>query len=97
MPGLPPQNADTNDPVKALAEILKCEKLDENDKQVLHEMAMTRFTHRRHIAYIALFGMFVVAVIEAFAKVDMNSSWLYPTLTAIVAAYYGASAYKPNS
>ena len=85
----------SQDPVKAMAEILKDPGLDAKDKQLLYDLSKTRFKHRRQMAYIALFGMFVVAGVSTVTDIDTN--WLYPTLAAIVAAYYGVSAIRPNS
>ena len=87
----------SQDPIKAMAEILKDSDLTAEDKQLLYDLSKTRFKHRRQMAYIALFGMFVVAGVSAVPDIDIDTNWLYPTLAAIVGAYYGVSAIRPNS
>ena len=87
-----------NDPVKALAEILKDEKLTAEDKQLLFDMARTRFKNRRRMAYISLFGIFGLALLSAVPSVVIDQiNWLYAMLAGIVAAYYGVSVLGPKS
>ena len=101
MPGTPTVTdtspGSSQDPVKTLAEILKDKNLTPEDKQLLFDQARTRFKHRRRMAYIALYGMFVVAGVSAIPGVELDTNWLYPTLAGIVAAYYGMSAFRPGS
>lgn len=79
-----------------MAEILKDDELDKEDKQLLYEMAKTRFWHRRTMAYIALFGMLALAAANFF-KPEFDVAWINATLSAIVVAYYGAAAARPGS
>ena len=91
------QSADaTKSPIVLMADILRDDKLTAEDKQLLYDLARTRFFHRRLIAYIALAGMFAVAV-ASFFKPTMDVGWLNSTFAAIVAAYYGMSSIRPNS
>lgn len=88
----------SQDPIKALAEILKDEGLTAEDKQLLYKHTTTRFRHRRIMAYIALISMIGFGIIDAFFAGDgFDVGWVNSTLAAIVFAYYGMSAWKPNS
>ena len=68
------------------------------DKQLLYNHTKTRFKHRRKMAYIALFGIFIAAGSSAIPGVNIEGiNWLYGFFASIVAAYYGMSGFKPNS
>ena len=87
-----------DDPVRALAEILKDEKFTAEDKQLLFDMARTRFKNRRIMAYISLFGILGFALLSAIPNFDIDQiNWVYATLAGIVATYYGMSAFRPSS
>ena len=66
-------------------------ELSDNDKIAVHKMVKTRFKHRKIMAYISLFG-----ILEIFTNIDVTE-WIYGSFATIVMAYYGASAWKPNS
>ena len=51
-------------PIRMMAEILKDKDLNAEDKQLLHDLAKTRFLHRRAMAYIALAGIFVFSGLQ---------------------------------
>ena len=91
------QNESSRSPIRLMAEILKDDELDKEDKQLLYEMAKTRFWHRRAMAYIALFGMLALAGAKLFFKADADVAWINATLSAIVVAYIGAAAVRPGS
>ena len=91
-------NGANDDPVRALAEILKDEKFTAEDKQLLFDMARTRFKNRRIMAYISLFGILGFALLSAIPNFDIDQiNWVYATLAGIVATYYGMSAFRPSS
>lgn len=100
MPGTPnlkPEPTDaTKAPILMMAEILRDDKLTAEDKQQLYDLAKTSFWHRRAMAYIALFGMFAFGL-ASFFKPEFDVAWLNATFAAIVAAYFGVSALRPNS
>lgn len=90
------QNESSRSPICLMAEILKDDELNEKDKQLLYDMARTRFWHRRTMAYIALFGMLALAAVNFF-KPEFEVAWINATLSGIVVAYYGAAAVRPGS
>ena len=98
-PKIPDKASGANDdPVRALAEILKDEKFTAEDKQLLFDMARTRFKNRRIMAYISLFGILGFALLSAIPNFDIDQiNWVYATLAGIVATYYGMSAFRPSS
>lgn len=58
-------------PILMMAEILKDKDLNADDKQLLHDLAMTRFWHRRTMAYIALAGIFVFSGLQFLPEAVM--------------------------
>ena len=88
-------------PIRMMAEILKDKDLNAEDKQLLYELAKTRFWHRRTMAYIALAGIFVFSGLqylpETVSAARPDVTWINTTLAAIVVSYYGASAVRPGS
>ena len=81
-----------------MAEILKDGNLTAEDKQLLFDLARTRFKHRRRMAYIALFAMIAITVGGFwFCKSGADMIWLSSPFTVIVGAYYGVSVIRPNS
>ena len=110
----------SRDPMRIMIEIAESDKLSDADKAALINYAKTRFTNRRRIAYIALWGMiislillFIAAFIDGFSTCppaqQCNTilkaigesqtlfAWIEGFLAAIVAAYYGVSAWRPAS
>ena len=110
----------SRDPMRIMIEIAESDKLSDADKTALINYAQTRFTNRRRIAYIALWGiilslilLFIAAFIDGFGtcppEQQCNSileaigesqtlfAWIEGFLAAIVAAYYGVSAWRPAS
>ena len=96
------------DPVRVLAEILQNTKLTPNQKNGLIEISRERFAHRRYMAYVALWSvvvslgaLFVASLVfdagERLAPVSTLINWIEGFLTAIVAAYYGVSTWRPAS
>ena len=97
-----PKNLDTSpsssqDPVKAMAEILKDSELSAEDKQLLYDLARTRFKHRRSMAYISLFAMIGFGIANVLSNAEFDIAWINGTFAAIVGAYFGLSAFKPGS
>jgi hypothetical protein len=117
-PGMSPPES-SRDPIRIMIEIAENDKLSEAEKSALIQLAQTRFTNRRRIAYIALYGiiislalLFIAAFIDRFTictagqechllKSIKNGEalfiWIEGFLAAIVAAYYGFSAWRPAS
>ncbi len=101
------------DPLSTMIEIAENDKLSDQDKTSLIEYSKKRFKHRRFMAYIALWSvvislalLFVVAFIDGFIGSSILHSikenqalitWIEGFLTAIVAAYFGISAWRPAS
>ena len=99
MPGTPTGpggNETTRSPVRMMAEVLRDEKLSAEDKQLLYDLARTRFQHRRYMAYIALFGLIGFSVAKFF-RPEVDITWINVTLAGIVAVYYGVSGFRPGS
>ena len=90
------RNEATRSPVRIMAEILRDEQLTPEDKQLLYDLARTRFQHRRYMAYIALFGLIGFSVAKFF-KPDVDITWINVTLAGVVAVYYGVSGFRPGS
>ena len=85
-----PQNSPKNkvtqdDPIQSLAEILRDDKLTKEDKQFLFDESKQRFKHRRRMAYIALGGIFLTAIVSGIPNVDLEGTgWVHGTLTPSV-------------
>ena len=95
---IPPQKQTDNarSPIRLMAEILKDNDLNDEHKQLLYEFAITRFHHRRLMAYISLGGIFLAALAKFFNP-TFEIVWITSPLFGIVAAYYGVAALRPNS
>ena len=108
----PPESS--RDPLRIMVEILENDKIKDADKSALLNYARTRFTNRRRIAYIALWGiiislilLFIAAfadgfgsgtnILESIGESYGLFAWIEGFLGAIVAAYYGVSAWRPAS
>ena len=98
MPDTPTQNLNeaARSPVRLMAEILRDERLSATDKQLLYDLARTRFWHRRSMAYIALAGLIGFSIAKFF-KPEVDVAWINTTLAGIVAVYYGVSGFRPGS
>ena len=109
--GKPPESS--RDPLSFIVEIVKDPDISDNDKATLIQYSRERFRNRRIMAYVSLFAIvtsfiliFVAAIIDGLFEtkilqaIDQNSG-LFGTieglLAAIVAAYYGVSAWRPSS
>ena len=90
-------NEAARSPLRAMAEILRDEKLSADDKQLLYEFAKTRFKHRRYMAYIALVSLIGFSLMKALINPSLDVTWINTTLAGIVAVYYGVSAFRPGS
>jgi len=113
LPGLakPPQAG--RDPLVFVVEIVKDPEISDADKAALIQYSRERFRNRRIMAYAALFTiivsflmMFCAAIVDGIWDSDIlqaisANSGLFGTieglLAAIVAAYYGVSAWRPSS
>ena len=80
-----------------MAEILRDSALTPEDKQLLYDLAKTRFQQRRRMAYIPLAGLLVFSLLAVLREPSPDVTWINTTLAAIVVAYYGASAARPGS
>ncbi|MCL1038050.1 hypothetical protein L2750_12910 [Shewanella submarina] len=101
------------DPLRLIIEILKDDKISDEDKTQLIVYSQERFKNRRKMAYASLYAiigslifMLIAAIVDGFtdstilAAIHQNSTmigWIEGFLTAIVAAYYGVSAWRPAS
>ena len=101
------------DPLRIMIEIAENEKLSDQDKTTLIQYSQERFTNRRRMAYVALYAfvvsfglLFLAAFIDGFSGSSILQSikesqtlfaWIEGFLTAIVAAYFGVSAWRPAS
>lgn len=83
--------------VQTMIAILKDEKLDDDDKKFLIDRARNSFRVRRRMAYVCLAGIFVLSVFDALPYFDVDLAWANGPLAAVVLAYYGATAFRPNS
>ncbi len=84
-------------PIQTLVEILKDSDLDNEDKKFLIEQAKDRFKVRRRMAYLCLLGIFALGLIDGTSAMQINLAWTNGPLAGVVLAYYGATAYQPNS
>ena len=96
-----------------MGEILKDEKLSDEQKKYLLQFSATRFKHRRRMAYIALSAVIgSLALLLLMAAIDCKQDTtilatlkemqsllivIEVFLTGIVGAYYGTSAARPSS
>lgn len=112
-PELPPRPTSSNDPLERMGEILKDEKLSDEQKNYLIRFSATRFKHRRRIAYTALWTIISsLALLLLMAAIDYKQEtamlatlkdvqslliMIEVFLTGIVGAYYGTSAARPSS
>lgn len=103
----------SEDPLATIVRITKDPELSEEAKARLLGYAGSRFRHRRRMAYIALyavltsFALLIAATIvdgvlntQIVSKISSIGSLLGAIeffLTAIVAAYYGMSTWRPSS
>ena len=103
----------SEDPLSVMLHITKDSDLNDEQKFRLLEYCGVRFKHRRRIAYIAFCAilaslglLFVAAIVDGSNKTEIlakvaSVSTLIGTieffLTAIVAAYYGMSTWRPSS
>lgn len=101
------------DPLRIMIEIAENEKLSDQDKTNLIIFSTERFKNRRLMAYISLYAivsslilLFLAAIIDGIAGTGILASinesqtlfaWMEGFLTAIVAAYFGVSAWRPAS
>lgn len=102
-----------NDPLERMGEILKDEKLSDEQKKYLLQFSATRFKHRRRMAYIALWTVISsLALLLLMAAIDCKQGTtmlamlkevqsllivIEVFLTGIVGAYYGTSTARPSS
>ena len=102
-----------NDPLERMEEILKDEKLSDEEKNYLLQFSATRFKHRRKMAYVALWTvisslalLLLMAAIDCKQETTMLANLkevqsllivIEVFLTGIVGAYYGISATRPSS
>ena len=91
------QNESSRSPIRLMADILRDSALTPEDKQLLYDLAKTRFRHRRRMAYIALAGILLFSLLSVLREPSPDVTWINTTLAAIVVAYYGASAARPGS
>lgn len=103
----------SRDPLRIMIEIAKDDKLSREDKTRLIMYSLNRFRNRRKMAYIALYGiitslgfLLLATLIDGISSSNILDSivdnkslfiWIEGFLAAIVAAYYGVSAWKPAS
>ena len=103
----------SEDPLSVMLRITKDSDLNDEQKFRLLEYCGVRFKHRRRIAYISFCSIlaslglvFVAAFVDGLCKTEIlakvaSASTLIGTieffLTAIVAAYYGMSTWRPSS
>lgn len=101
------------DPLRLMIEIAENQKLSDQDKTNLILYSKERFRNRRRMAYVALYALvvslgllFLAAFIDGFSSSSILQSinesqtlfaWIEGFLTAIVAAYFGVSAWRPAS
>jgi len=101
------------DPLRIMIEIAENDKLSDEDKTNLIIFSKERFKNRRLMAYISLYALvaslvllFLAAIIDGIAGTQIIVSikgsqtlfaWMEGFLTAIVAAYFGVSAWRPAS
>lgn len=101
------------DPLRIMIEIAENEKLTDQDKTNLIIFSTERFKNRRLMAYVSLYAivsslilLFLAAIIDGLADTGILASikesqtlfaWMEGFLTAIVAAYFGVSAWRPAS
>jgi len=107
------QTPAARDPLQIMVEIAKDPGLTDSDKTSLIKYSQTRFTNRRRMAYMSLYTiigtlafLLIAAVMDGFgvsnilAEISNNQGLLGTIvgfLTAIVAAYYGVSSFRPAS
>ena len=105
------KNDASKDPLRIMIEILENEILSDEDKRRLLIYSQARFTNRRRMAYLALYaiilslaflllatfidGMSSTTILESIGENQQLFAWIEGFLAAIVAAYYGVSAWKP--
>ena len=108
-----PLPSSAEDPIDRYIRIMRDDALDSTEKRWLIDRAAQRFENRRRMAYIALGALvgtlllvLVGAIVDGIAqttileKLDSTSNLLggiNALLTAIIAAYYGASSIRPSS
>ncbi|MCL2916052.1 hypothetical protein L2725_20125 [Shewanella corallii] len=101
------------DPLRIMIEIVKDPDISPADKTALIQYSQERFKNRRKMAYMSLYTiigslifMLIAAVVDDFANTSILTEihenatiigWIEGFLTAIVAAYYGVSAWRPAS
>jgi hypothetical protein len=101
------------DPLRIMIEIAKDDRLSPEDKKRLIMYSQNRFTNRRKMAYMALYGILAslgflllativdgissTAILESIGDNKSLFAWIEGFLAAIVAAYYGVSAWRPAS
>ena len=103
----------SKDPIRIMIEIAENEKLTNEDKTNLIKLSQARFTNRRRMAYISLYmiiasliylllatlidGISNTTILDSIGENRTLFAWIEGFLAAIVAAYYGVSAWKPAS
>lgn len=103
----------SKDPIRIMIEIAENENLSQQDKDILIAHSQHRFTNRRKMAYLSLHAiigslvlLFLALFIDGISKSEILQSleeskslfiWIEGFLAAIVAAYYGVTAWKPAS
>ena len=105
-----PASDSAKDPLTTIAGILKDTDLSDEHKKALIRFSQQRFRHRRIMAYLALWtivgslgalllGVFFVSDFGAALQGGVGTliTWIEGFLAAIVAAYYGISAWRPTS
>ena len=101
------------DPIKTMVEIAKDPDLSAEDKTKLIATARQRFYNRRRMAYISLWTIVAtliyigaVTLVDGIAGTTISTtlannetliSFTLAFLTALVAAYYGMSTWRPSS
>lgn len=101
------------DPLRIMIEIAENDKLSDQDKTSLIHYSTERFKNRRLMAYVSLYALitslallFLSAIIDGLTGSGILASikesqtlftWMEGFLTAIVAAYFGVSAWRPAS
>lgn len=103
----------SRDPLSIMIEIAKDDRLSPEDKKRLIMYSQNRFTNRRKMAYLALYGilaslgfLLLATIVDGISSSTILESigdnkslfaWIEGFLAAIVAAYYGVSAWRPAS
>lgn len=107
------QPSTSRDPLERYQEILRDEKLSDDEKRILIEIATRRFKNRQNMAYISLGGILATVAVflggavfggDGNGKIMDNLSEVANLIgganalfTAIVASYFGVTSFRPSS